>query len=63
MLITKTSALTGISHTKNLDITQEELDQFSSGVLAKDAFPRLTPDEREFIINGILQEEWNQFVA
>jgi len=29
------------------------------GTLVQDAFPQLTPSEREFIVTGILDSEWN----
>lgn len=48
----------------DLNVTQEQLDQYESGdVLIQDVFPHLTPAEREFIMTGITEEEWNQFMA
>ena len=32
---------------------------FQRGALVQDAFPHLSPDEREFIITGITKEEWD----
>jgi hypothetical protein len=29
-------------------------------VLIQDAIPNLTPDQREFIMNGITAEEWEE---
>jgi len=33
------------------------------GELIQDIFPQLTPDEREFIMNGILPEEWDDIMV
>lgn len=59
MLIEKRSNLTGKLHTKDLDITQEQIDDWKSGTLIQRAMPNLTPDEREFLISGSTAEEWN----
>lgn len=63
MEITRTSNLTGVTRTMNLNVTQEQLDQYESGLLIQDVFPHLTPAEREFIMTGITDEEWNQFMT
>lgn len=31
-----------------------------AGALAQDAFPDLTPDEREFMISGVTPAEWDE---
>lgn len=62
MKITRVSDLTGIEHTMNLDITEEQLARYNSGVMVQHAFPHLTPAEREFIMTGTTPEEWDQFV-
>jgi hypothetical protein len=63
MLITKQSALTGITRTFDLNITQEQLERWESGTVAQDAFPNLTADQREFLITGITDEEWHSMQA
>jgi len=59
MLVTKQSAITGIIRTLDLPITEEQLHRFSQGELAQSVFPDLTSSEREFLINGTLEEEWD----
>lgn len=59
MKITRKSVLSGDENTLDLDVTQEELDAWAAGKLAQHAFPRLTPGQREFIISGITEEEWD----
>lgn len=59
MLITKTSILTGKTHTIDLPVTQEQLDRWRHDrVLIQHAMPELTAAEREFILYGITPEEW-----
>ena len=59
MLIMRISALTGEVNEMELDITPEQLDNYENfGVLLQDAFPKLTPAQREFIKTGITPEEW-----
>lgn len=59
MKITRTSWVSGEVNTLDLPITQTQLDLYAAGALLQDAFPNLTPDEREFIKSGITAEEWD----
>lgn len=59
MLITKTSMITGIVHQMRIPCTSEQLAAYEAGMLLQEAFPNLTPDEREFIKTGIPPHEWN----
>jgi hypothetical protein len=60
MKITRKSAITGIERSMELPVSEEQIKNWSNGMLAQNAFPHLTSDEREFIITGITQEEWEQ---
>ena len=60
MIITKTSSLSGIVRTMDLPITEDQLKNFEDGMSIQDAMPNLTPNEREFILTGIVQEEWEE---
>jgi len=62
MLITRTSMLTGKVHTLDIPVTMEQLDKWERGELAQRAMSNLTPSEREFIINGATQEEWEEYI-
>ena len=45
----------------DLPVTVEQVARYESGgVLLQDAFPNLTPAEREFIMTGITPAEWEQ---
>ncbi len=57
--VTRTSVFTGKTRTFYFAITQEQLDgYYNYGLLLQDAFPNLSPDEREFIKSGVTAEEW-----
>jgi len=62
MNITKKSSLSGIEHTMNINITEEELfrieNRYNSKELIQNIVPNLTMDEREFLMTGITNEEW-----
>lgn len=60
MEITKTSPFTGIRHTMDLPITQDQIDKWHEGELIQNVFPFLTPGQREFLKTGITPEEWNE---
>jgi len=61
MLVTKVSSLTGISHTMDLNVTQEQLNRYEIGLgLIQDIFPQLSCEDREFIKTGITPEEWEK---
>lgn len=59
MKVTRRSALTGVEHTLELDITPEQLAKFQSGTMVQHAFPHLNADDREFIMTGTTKEEWD----
>jgi hypothetical protein len=61
MKIVRTSQVSGITRTMDLDVTEEQLALYSLGQVAiQDCFPGLSADEREFIKTGITAEEWDQ---
>ena len=44
-----------------LDVTQEQLDKYyAGGILLQEAFPNLSPSEREFIKTGVTDQEWEE---
>ncbi len=59
MLVTRVSSLTGVRHTMDLNVTQEQLNRYEIGLgLIQDIFPDLPKEEREFIKTGITPQEW-----
>lgn len=59
MRITRTSMVSGITRTRELPVTVPQIRAYMDGALLQDAFPNLSPDDREFIKTGITAEEWN----
>ena len=62
MNITKISSLTGIEHTLNINVTQDELlrveNRRNSTELIQNIVPNISMEEREFLMTGITNEEW-----
>ena len=60
MLVVRKSILTGIVRKRDLDITEEQVEAWQNGALIQDAMPQLSVADREFLINGVTDEEWRQ---
>lgn len=65
MQITMRSPLSGKHSTRDIAITQEQLDAWNAKCaslpsLIQDAFPHLSDDDREFMLTGITPEEWDE---
>lgn len=59
MKITRKSQVSGIERTLDINITEEQLKRWESGEFIQRVAPHLTDNEREFIMSGITQEEWD----
>jgi hypothetical protein len=57
MEITKTSILTGITHTREIPITKEEYKNYLDGDSIHIAAPHLIDEDKDFIRTGITIEE------
>ena len=60
MLITRKSSYSGIERTLDLNVNQEQIDAWQNGALIQNVMPQLSPDEREFLITGITNSEWQE---
>jgi len=58
MEITRVSMFSGIRRTKTINITQEQYDNWLNGEHIQVVAPHLSPSDREFIITGVTDEEW-----
>lgn len=58
MKITKRSSVSGKLNTREIPVTQEQLDRWRGGMLIQNAMPNLSADDREFLMTGITPEEW-----
>jgi hypothetical protein len=59
MQFIRKSMLSGAVRTRDIDVTEEEYDRWRSGMLIQRAMPHLSDVDREFIMTGITEEEWN----
>jgi hypothetical protein len=59
MTITRTSVFTGKVHSIDLTVTEEQMLAYYQGALLQNAFPNLSPEEREFIKSGVTASEWD----
>ena len=63
MELRKVSPISGKMNTLVLNCTEEEyeygMNEREHGAMIQDAFPMLSPEEREFIKTGITPEEWD----
>lgn len=44
----------------SLEQYNEGVKKYKEGALIQDAFPFLSPDEREFLLTGITSSEWDE---
>ena len=59
MIITRTSAFTGIEHTLDIPVLPEQMALWAHGMLIQNAMPQLNADQREFLMTGVTKEEWD----
>lgn len=60
MIITRRSPLTGKDNQLDIPVTKEQLELWSTGVHIQDAMPNLTPGQREFLMTGYTEEDWDK---
>lgn len=59
MLITRCSAVSGITRILYIPCTEEQYMNWVNGMSIQKAMPDISPADREFILNGITSEEWD----
>ena len=52
--------MSGIVRTREIDITEEQLEQWKNGKHIQWLCPQLSPEDREFLMTGTTQEEWDE---
>ena len=60
MQITKQCMLTGDTNTMDVPVTQDQLNDWTNGMLIQEAMPNLTAEDREFIMTGTTREVWTK---
>jgi len=63
MIIERRSHVSGIVRSMDLPIQPEQLEAWRMGQHAQKAFPNLTPAQREFIMTGCTEAEWDSMFA
>lgn len=60
MKITRKSLLTGVVRTLEINISEQQLEQWKLGKHIQWVCPQLAPEDREFLISGTTAEEWDE---
>jgi len=63
MIVRRQSPLTGEINDLDLPITVQQIRAYEAGALIQNAFPNLTPDQREFLKTGTYPGEWDVYFA
>ena len=63
MIIRRANIFTGRVRELELDVTQEQIKRWQNGELIQNAMPHLSADEREFLVSGMLPEEWDAYIS
>ncbi len=64
MLIQRRDPFTGKHNVMALPITFEDYQRWERGEgLIQDIFPSLSPDQREFLMTGIMPDSWDAFLG
>jgi len=58
MEIVRKSPVTGKFNIREVNVTKEQLERWYQGELIQTVMPDLTPSEREFLISGATDEDW-----
>lgn len=61
MRITRQSPITGEWNSRDLPISEEQFQAWCNGKLIQDAMPHLSASDREFIISGATEKDWEIF--
>ena len=63
MKVTRVSPLTGIEHTMDLPVSEAQMEELAkprgTRRLIQEIFPLLSQSEREFLMTGYTQEDWD----
>ena len=61
MKVQRKSILSGKLNEMELNVTSQQMERFYSGrELTQNIFPNLNSEEREFLISGMLPNEWDK---
>lgn len=61
MLVQRKSIFTGVISEMELPVTQEQIDRWQrGGEMIQDVFPHLTSGQREFLLSGATEAEFDR---
>lgn len=60
MQIRRQSMMTKEWHDREIDVTEEQMEDWRNGALIQNAMPNVSNEDREFIMTGITPEEWEE---
>jgi len=60
MLITKFSPHSMRDNSREIDVSQSQLDRWKAGELIQNVMPHLSADDREFLMTGLTPEDWEE---
>lgn len=63
MIFKRQSPLTGEWRSKEIPVTVEQMMAYESGTLIQDAMPNISASDREFILTGATDEDWNEMLS
>jgi hypothetical protein len=63
MLIRRISPIDGKVYEIEIDVTEEQLQDWKAGRLIQHAMPDVSPEHRDFILMGITPEQWNALMG
>lgn len=58
--VTKTSPISDTTRTRTFSATAEQWQAYDEGALIQHALPHLSNGDREFLMTGITDEEWDE---
>ena len=60
MNIKRTSPVSGITRNLDIDVTKEQLVRWEAGALIQDVMGHLSAADREYLVSGITDDEWQR---
>lgn len=60
MLVKRVCCLDGSENEMDLPVTEDQLIRWQQGEVIQDVMPKLTVDQREFLISGITPGKWQE---
>ena len=63
MIFVRKNPFTGAIIEREIDVTAAAVAAWEDGELIQNAMPDVSPSDRDFILMGITQEDWEEFLS